>query len=180
MCYSTKCDCVHVWLNVLSTQFMCLAFTYVERCMEGLRTLWRFFAAVCLDKDADLPKLWHCPFTFLPKWDRATHEDFFLFFLLVEERVCVYVCALHPSAHNHSEGSRNSSRHITPQFPACHSMLLTFSTRSVYFSKRGCRGPEESGSVARLQRGEEWKDGVRKRTGRVGVRVPLSDPAHAL
>ncbi|KAG7242887.1 hypothetical protein INR49_018142 [Caranx melampygus] len=49
---------------------------------------------------------------------------------------------------------------------------------SVYFSKHGCRGLEESGSVAGLQRGEEWKDGGRKRTEGVGVRAPLSDPAH--
>lgn len=113
-------------------------------------------------------------------WVRDTHSDSCPVSQWRKE--CVCVCALHPSVHNQCKGSGNSSRHIDTSSIQLHYLSLCapdFLLSPVYFSKHGCRGPEESGSVARLQRGQEWKYGGGKGTEGVGVRIPLSDPAHA-
>lgn len=109
-----------------------------------------------------------------------SHTQRLLSSLSVED-VCVYVCARSASIAG-AKGSGSGGRRISTSplsFTARRFLLVTFFNRSVCFSKHGCRGLEESGSVARPQRGQEWEDRGRKGTDRVGVRIPLSDPANA-
>lgn len=113
MCHRTKCDCVCdltylAYSLCVICGYWCVVFTFMEWCMEGLRTLWILLAAVWLDGHADLTEIWHYPSTFLPFPGPEPHTQRLLSSLLE----CVYVCTLRPTVHNHCEGSGNSSRHI--------------------------------------------------------------------
>lgn len=128
---------------------------HMKRCMGALRTLRSFLVAVRLDGACRPPRAptlsLHIP---VVSWVRATHRDSYppLTQLRTE---CVHVCVLCIPP---STTSAMSSRHIytSPSSTStCHFLPLTISSRSVYFSKHGCRGAEESGSVARLPRGQE-------------------------
>lgn len=149
-----------------------MAFTYMEQCIECLRSVK--LPCVCMAGRACRPPRALTLSLHIPviSWVKATHRDSYPLYQWRKE--CVHVCALHPSVHNQCKGSGNSSRHIdTSPFSstACRLLLRAFSSRSVYFSEHGRRGPEESGGVARLKRGQGWKDGGRKGTERVGVRI---------
>lgn len=177
MCHGTKCDRVCVWFDILSMQFICAVCGYLcvnpyEKMYGGpphIAKLPRGCVAgrgMQTSQSSDTVPPHSCCFLGQSRTQRLLSPS-----VSVEDKVCVCVCALHPSVHNQCNESGTSSRHIytSPSSTStCHFLPLTISSRSVYFSKHGCWGAEESGSVARLPRGQEWKDGGRRGTEKGG------------